>query len=62
MRKLMQKIAFGKTIGANGVPLDPRDVRKAEAPAITMLKSYLAHPAAIGDREMLCFLVERAGR
>jgi hypothetical protein len=26
------------------------------------LKSYLAHPAAIGDREMLCFLVERAGR
>jgi hypothetical protein len=57
-----KKIEFGKSVGADGAPLDLRTIRVAEAPAIEMLKSYLRHPSAVGDREALCFLLERAGR
>jgi hypothetical protein len=62
MEKLMRRIEFGKSVGADGAPLDLREVRKAEAPAITMLRAHLQHPAAVGDRELLCFLTSRAGR
>jgi hypothetical protein len=62
MQKLMRRIEFGKSVGADGAPLDLAAMREAEAPAIEMLKSYLRHPAARGDREMLIFLTERGGR
>jgi hypothetical protein len=57
-----KKIEFGKSVGADGAPLDLRTIQAAEAPAIAMLRAHLARPAAIGDREMLCFLIERGGR
>jgi hypothetical protein len=57
-----KRIEFGKTVSADGLPIPAAEQRAAEAPAITMLREHLRQPAAIGDREMLCFLLERAGR
>jgi hypothetical protein len=63
MQKILRRFEVGKTVkavGADFVPLDPREVRKAELGPIEMLKHYLARPSAVGDREMLIFLTERA--
>jgi hypothetical protein len=57
-----KKIEFGKSVGADGAPLDLGTIRAAEAPAIEMLKAHLRRPAAIGDLEMMVFLTERGGR
>jgi hypothetical protein len=62
MQKLMRRYEFGKTVGADGLPLDPRQIGKQSERPIDMIKSYLRHPAAVGDREAMIFLIERAGK
>jgi hypothetical protein len=48
MQKILRRIEFGKSVGADDAPLDLRTIRAAKVPAIEMLKSYLA--ASCGDR------------
>jgi hypothetical protein len=63
MRKWTCKFEFGKTVGADGLPFDPRQIAKQSAGPIEMLKNFFRdRPAAVGDREALRFLNERAGR
>jgi hypothetical protein len=62
MQKLMRRYEFGRMAKADGTPLQPADIAKQAEGPIAMLKNYLRHPAAVGDRETMIFLSERAAR
>jgi hypothetical protein len=62
MQKLMRRYEFGRMAKADGTPLHPADLAKQTKGPIEMLKHYLRHPAAVGDRETMIFMLERAGR
>ena len=62
MQKLMRKFEFGKTAGADGLPLDPRQIAKQSEGPVEMLKRMLPSCKIASDDRGLVAWLSRNGK